>query len=91
MKWEVQFINTSTDLLKKFCPHYGPGVDSASNRNEYQEHFLGGGGARGPVHRANLTTFMCWLSRNSGSPNLLEPSGNVQACTGIALPFALNK
>jgi len=23
-------------------PHYGPGVDSASNRNEYQEYFLGG-------------------------------------------------
>jgi len=21
--------------------HYGPGVDSASNGNEYQEHFLG--------------------------------------------------
>jgi hypothetical protein len=21
--------------------HYGAGVDSASNRNEYQEHFLG--------------------------------------------------
>jgi hypothetical protein len=21
--------------------HYGPGVDSASNRNEYQEYFLG--------------------------------------------------
>ena len=21
--------------------HYGPGVNSASNRNEYQEHFLG--------------------------------------------------
>jgi hypothetical protein len=21
--------------------HYGPVVDSASNRNEYQEHFLG--------------------------------------------------
>jgi len=21
--------------------HYGPGVDSASNRNEYQGHFLG--------------------------------------------------
>ena len=21
--------------------HYGPGVDSASNINEYQEHFLG--------------------------------------------------
>ena len=24
-----------------FWPHYGPGVDSASNRNEYQEYFLG--------------------------------------------------
>jgi len=27
--------------IKSFRPHYGPGVDSASNRNEYQEHFLG--------------------------------------------------
>jgi len=24
-----------------FRSHYGPGVDSACNRNEYQEHFLG--------------------------------------------------
>jgi len=24
-----------------FRSHYGPGVDSASNRNEYQDHFLG--------------------------------------------------
>jgi len=24
-----------------FRPHYGPGVDSASNRDEYQEYFLG--------------------------------------------------
>jgi hypothetical protein len=24
-----------------FLPHYGPGVDTASNRNEYQEYFLG--------------------------------------------------
>ena len=30
------FIN-----IKSFRSHYGPGVDSASNRNEYQEHFLG--------------------------------------------------
>jgi len=27
--------------IKYFRSHYGPGVDSASNRNEYQEHFLG--------------------------------------------------
>ena len=27
--------------IKAFRSHYGPGLDSASNRNEYQEHFLG--------------------------------------------------
>ena len=27
--------------VKSFRSHYGPGVDSASNRNEYQENFLG--------------------------------------------------
>jgi len=27
--------------IKYFRSHYGPGVDSASNRNEYQEYLLG--------------------------------------------------
>ena len=27
--------------IKSFRSHYGPGVDSASNRNEYNEHFVG--------------------------------------------------
>jgi len=27
--------------IKSFRTHYDPGVDPASNRNEYQEHFLG--------------------------------------------------
>jgi len=27
--------------IKSFRSHYGPGVDTASNRNEYQEYFLG--------------------------------------------------
>ena len=27
--------------IKFFRSHYGPGIDSASNRNEYQEYFLG--------------------------------------------------
>ena len=27
--------------VKSFRSHYGPGVDSAFKRNEYQEHFLG--------------------------------------------------
>jgi len=27
--------------IKSFQSHYGPGIDSTSNRNKYQEHFLG--------------------------------------------------
>ena len=27
--------------VKSFRSHYGPGIDSASNRNEYQGYFLG--------------------------------------------------
>ena len=27
--------------IKSFLSQYGPGVDSASNRSEYQEYFLG--------------------------------------------------
>ena len=27
--------------IKYFRSHYGPGVDSVSNRNKYQEYFLG--------------------------------------------------
>jgi hypothetical protein len=36
-----------------FRPHYGPGVDSPANRNEYQEYFLWGKGGR----CVGLTTF----------------------------------
>jgi hypothetical protein len=30
-----------SEFFIAFRPHYGPGVDSASNRNEYLECFLG--------------------------------------------------
>jgi len=30
----------NVSLISFFRPHYGPGVDSASKRNEYQEDFL---------------------------------------------------
>jgi len=44
--------------IKSFRSHYGPGVNSASNRNEYQEHFLGV--KRRPMWEArNLTTILC--------------------------------
>jgi len=45
-------------LTWSFRPHKGPGVDSASDRHEYQKYLL--------------TTFMCWLSRNSETLNLQQ-------------------
>ena len=48
------------------------------------------GGQRWQVHRVdNAATFMCQLSRNPGSLNLLELLGPVQACNGIVLPLPL--
>jgi hypothetical protein len=39
------------------------------------------------VRRAdNLNTLMCRLSRNSGSPNILESKGPIQACNTIVVP-----
>ena len=35
----------------------------------------------------NLANLMCQLSRNSVILNLLEPSGPVQVCIRIALPY----
>jgi len=66
-------------LLEFFLPHYGTGVDSASVRNEYQEYFLGGKGGR----------FIGPIVLKSGSFNILEPSGSLQAWNGIALPFTV--
>jgi len=57
--------------IKSFRSHYGPGVDSASNRNEFQEYFLWW----------QLTTVMKY-----GNLNFLEPSGPLQASNGTAVP-----
>ena len=39
--FDSRWCNWNFSLTLPFRPHYGPGVDSASNRNEYQEYFLG--------------------------------------------------
>ena len=72
--------------IKSFRSHYGPGVDSASNRNEYQEYFLEGKGGRcvrlityhHPVSSRSLGTLTSW--------KLLGPSG---PCNGTDLPLPL--
>ena len=71
--------------IKSFRSHYGPGVDSVSNRNEYQEYFLGGEGGR-CVRLSTLPTSRAVVTK-SRNLNFLEPSGPFQACNGTALPL----
>jgi hypothetical protein len=65
------------------------GLTQPLNRNEYQEYFLGvnTAGANGwqPYH-LHVPIVLKYVSLN-----LLEPSGPVQACNGIALPLPLHK
>jgi hypothetical protein len=71
--------------LTSLRPHYGPEVDSASNRNEYQEFFLGG--YRRPVRRSdNLTIFMCRLSLSLGALTSWNPVDLWEASAGTASP-----
>jgi len=40
-RWfDSRWCHWNFSLAYSFRSHYGPGVDSASNRNEYQEYFL---------------------------------------------------
>ena len=46
--FDSRWCHWKFSLTSSFRPHYGSGVDSASNRNEYQEYFMGeGGGGKG--------------------------------------------
>jgi len=39
--FDSRWSHGDSSLTYSFRPYYGPGVDSACNRNEYQEYFLG--------------------------------------------------
>ena len=39
--FDSRWCHWNFSLTKSFRSHHGPGVDSASNRNEYQENLLG--------------------------------------------------
>ena len=85
--FDSRWCQWNFSLTQCFRPHYGSGVDSASNRNEYQEYILGvkAAGAYG----SQTCHLQVLIVLKSGSLNLLEPSGPVQACNGIALPLPL--
>jgi hypothetical protein len=44
--FDSQWCRWDFSFTLSFIPHYGQGVDSATNRNEYQEYFLWGKGDR---------------------------------------------
>jgi len=73
--------------IKFFRSHYGPRVDSASNRNEHQEYFLGVKSGR--CVRLTILPPSCAVVTKSGNLNFLEPFGPVQASNGTALPLPL--
>ena len=74
--FDSRWCHWNCSLAQFFRPHYGPGIDSASKRNEYQKCFLRGRGGR----CVGLTFPPSYAVLKSGSLNLLEPSGPIQAC-----------
>jgi hypothetical protein len=66
-------------LIKSLGPHCGPGVDSASKRNDYQEYFLGGKSGRCVEFTNHFHT--------PTEPETPGAQGPVQACNETALPF----
>jgi hypothetical protein len=66
-------------VIDIILPHYGLGFDTASNRNEYRDYFVGVKGSR----CIRLATSMCRLSE-IWEP---QPFGTLRACTGIVLPL----
>ena len=76
--FDCRCCHRNFSLTYSFRPHYGPGVDSASKRNEYQEYFLGGKGGRW----VGLTTLppSCADCLEIWEP---QPPGTLRACPGM--------
>ena len=71
--------------LTSFRPRYGPGVDPASNLNEYQEYFLG-------VKAVSAYGWQIYhlhvpIVLKSGIVNLLEPLGQSRPVMGLLYSY----
>ena len=76
--FDSRWCHWNFSLTQSFRPHCGPGLDSASNSNEYQEYFL-----EGKVGRCvGLTTLplSCDDCLEIWEPH---PPGTLSACPGL--------
>ena len=76
--FDSRWCHCNFSSTQSFQPQYGPGVDSASNRNEYQEYILGGKGGR----CVGLTTLppSCADCLEIWEP---QPPGTLRVCPGL--------
>jgi hypothetical protein len=76
--FDSRWSHCNFSVTYSFRSHCGPGVDSASNRNEYQEFFLGGKDGR----CVGLTTLppSCADCLEILEP---QPPGAPRACPGL--------
>jgi hypothetical protein len=76
--FDSRWCHRNFSLAQSFRLHNDPEVDSASNRNEYQEHFLGAKGSR----CIGLTTLP--PSCADCLENLEhQPPGTIRGCPGM--------
>ena len=84
--FDSRWCHWNFSLIQSFWPHCGPGVDPASDRNEYQEYFLGSKGGR--CERLTTLPPSCvdcleiW-----GASTSWNPQGLSRPVMGIALHF----
>ena len=73
--------------IKSFRSHFGPEVDSVSNRNEYQEYFLG---QRRPVRKADNLPPTCAVVTKFGNLNFWKPLGSSGPVTGLLYLYIMS-
>jgi hypothetical protein len=93
--FDTRWYQWMFSLTLSFRPHYGPGIDSASNRNQHREYIRGGGGrlkVAGALWADNITAFMCRQSwkQNPETSNSWNPQGLCRPVMGELYLYLVN-